>query len=147
MDKTEHPSWILITAFTTMSFCWAGRVGLPLKEMLVCAVGCMLQGIIIVILENKLTKRYTYICRFFGVLACSSFIILFDRHISHCSSGALNIIGYAVLPSAAGAMFVEGMATTNHRIGLGRMANAILCSLALALGITVSMILLGVNYV
>ena len=147
MDKVNHPAWLVISAYALMGFSWAAKINKSFTEMLIAALACAFQGVVIIIIERILTSKYTYISRFFGSMCSSALIILIYRYIFQGHGSGLNLAGYVVLPSAAGAMLVEGLATTNHKVGFWRMITALLCSSCVAGGVFASMVLLGVKYV
>ena len=145
--KVNHPDWLVISAYAFMGFSWAAKINKSFTEMLISAFACACQGIVIILIEKIITSKYTYISRFFGAMCSSALVILIYRYIFTGHGSGLNLAGYVVLPSAAGAMVVEGLATTNHKIGFHRLITALLCSSCVAGGVFASMVLLGEKYV
>ena len=141
MDKTQHPRWLLIATYTAMGFCWGGKAGVSFIEMLVCAVACFAQGLIVTGLEK--IKWPTYVARFFGVLTAGLMILFLGRYIEY-PHGIMTLFVAMILPVAAGAMLVEGMYTSHTSEGKKKMFIATLCSLSLGLAIFLAIELLGV---
>ena len=144
MDKTKHPDLLLIATYTFMGFCWAGKAGTTFTEMIVCAVACLAQGIVVVMLENK--GPPTYIGRFFAVIAATLIIISAEKYFSLCPSGIFTLFIAMVLPVAAGAMLVEGMYIYPSSDGKHKIKTALMCSSVLGARVFICLKIMGVAY-
>ncbi|MEG1782396.1 MAG: threonine/serine exporter family protein [Oscillospiraceae bacterium] len=143
MDRTKYPQWFLVATYTLMGFCWGGKAGVSGVEMIVCAIACFIQGLIVTGFEKM--KLPTYICRFCGVLFAGVVILYIGRYVEY-PSGVMTLFVAMILPVAAGAMLVEGMYTSHTPQGKKKMLTATLCSLALGLAIFIALKIMEVPY-
>lgn len=131
MSEKNYSKRFIVFTYMFMSFCWAGKNGCTVKEMVADAFAGAVRGIVMVLLDDMMP---TYFSRYLAAMAGGMFLILVGRFLYNFPSGPL-VINNMILPMAAGAMLIDGVFRGSETSGRKKIATALVISACLARGI------------